>query len=77
MTKKLRKRLEALWLHNTNPVDGPPRKDLSKLRYVPKAFTNGRPGWGAYDQLEGRFLKDNEVERIPVETLINESITVH
>jgi hypothetical protein len=71
---KLEKRLRMLWDGRTSPAHGP-MMDFSKYRYTPRAYSDGGPGWGVYDKLGDRFLSDQEVVRLPVQSLM--TATVH
>lgn len=41
-------------------------------RYIPRAFSTTAPGWGVFDQREGRFLRDKEVMALTDDQLMNE-----
>lgn len=70
----LRKRLRRFFDERTNTLENvlAIERDLSKYRYLPRAYSDRGPGWGVYDCVEKRYLTDAEVKKLPSDRLMNE-----
>ncbi len=68
MRPEMKARVDAVWEHGT-PLDQP----LVPIpwRYIPRSYSGGS-GWGVFDRKTERFINDDDLLRIPLDSLKNE-----